>query len=164
MIAILALLTHLTIQHSLYGIMFAGNALSFFCSVLCAKPLSSSFRWKWYFNELSGTQIIFLLFTGTILLELTALWKKEKILKSFTFWFLALATIVVFYNFKGLDDYNLLMIGLNPALAFCSGIKELKNCIRQFPGLWHFLSLVTMTLYGLILDQLKPFIHFINSH
>ena len=164
MIPVLAFLGRFSISRGLHWIMFTGNALSFLISAVCARPFLSSIRWKWYFEEVPGQQIIFLLSVSVFLLELTAIWKKENLLKSFTFWSVTVSILVIFYNLKGWDDYNLFMIGLNPVLAFCSGIKECRNWVKQFPGLWHLLSLATMTIYGTILDGFKILIRFISTH
>lgn len=49
---------------------------------------------------------------------------------------------------------NILMIGLNPILNLLSG-SAYRADIADVPYLWHILSFVTMTIYGLVLDGIK---------
>lgn len=78
----------------------------------------------------------------------------KKIVKTFTFWFVLLGIAVVLFNLLNYDDMNIVMIGLNPILNILSG-SSLCTTIADIPYLWHILSLVTMTLYGVVLDSLK---------
>lgn len=81
----------------------------------------------------------------------------KKIIKTFTFWFVVLGMAVVVLNLMNLDDMNIIMIGLNPILNLLSG-SDLCDTIADVPYLWHILSLVTMVMYGLILDGLRVII------
>ena len=78
----------------------------------------------------------------------------KKILKSCTFWFLMSGIIVVILNLAKLDDLNLLMIFFNPILNILSS-SSLCNVIADVPYLWHILSLLTMTMYGLLFDLIR---------
>ena len=78
----------------------------------------------------------------------------KKVIKSFTFWFVLLGIAVVTFNLLNYDDMNIIMIGLNPILNMLSS-SSLCSTIADIPYLWHILSLVTMTLYGLVLDALR---------
>jgi len=78
----------------------------------------------------------------------------KKILKSCTFWFLISGIIVVILNLAKLDDLNLLMIFFNPILNILSS-SSLCNVIADVPYLWHILSLLTMTMYGLLFDLIR---------
>lgn len=78
----------------------------------------------------------------------------KKIIKTFTFWFIILDIVIIILNLLTLDDMNILMIGLNPILNLLSG-SAFRVDIADVPYLWHILSFVTMTIYGLVLDGIK---------
>lgn len=78
----------------------------------------------------------------------------KKILKSCTFWFLVSGIIVVILNLANLDDLNLLMIFFNPILNILSS-SSLCGVIADVPYLWHILSILTMTMYGLLFDLIR---------
>lgn len=84
----------------------------------------------------------------------------KKIIKSFTFWFVILGVAVVILNILNLDDMNILMIGLNPILNLLSSSRL---DIAAIPYLWHILSLLTMTAYGLALDGIRYLIRVSKS-
>ena len=75
----------------------------------------------------------------------------KKIVKTFTFWFVLLGIVVVIFNLLNFDDMNIIMIGLNPILNILSS----SSFRPTTPYMWHILSLITMTLYGLVLDALR---------
>lgn len=81
----------------------------------------------------------------------------KKIIKSFTFWFVILGVAIIIFNLLKFDDMNIIMIGLNPILNLLSS-SELCEDIASIPYLWHILSFVTMTAYGLALDGIKHLI------
>ena len=76
----------------------------------------------------------------------------KKYLKKFTFWFVLIGIIGIVLNLVGIDDIGL-FIGFNPILNLLSG-SSLCDFIADIPYMWHILSLVTMTMYGLVLDML----------
>lgn len=90
--------------------------------------------------------------------------KTGKPLRSFSFWFAVLGTAIVFLNLKGQDSKSIIMICLNPALAFLCGIEDCRDSIKAIPGAWHMLSMATMTAYGVLLDGFMALIRFINIH
>ena len=90
--------------------------------------------------------------------------KTGKPLRSFTLWYILMGAAIVFLNLKGKDSKWILMLHLNPILVFLYGNEGCREWIGSTPGLWHFLSLLTMTGYGIMLDDLKALIKFINSH
>ena len=73
-------------------------------------------------------------------------------LKKFTFWFVLVGILGVILNLVGIDDIGL-FIGFNPILNLLSS-SSLCSVIADIPYMWHILSLVTMTMYGLVLDML----------
>ena len=75
----------------------------------------------------------------------------KKVLKRFTFYFFILGIIIVSLNLAGQDDKNILLIGLNPILLWLDN-PNLRPLINGVPYLWHILSIITMSLYGLIVD------------
>ena len=75
----------------------------------------------------------------------------KKVFKSFTFYFIILGLIIVCLNLAGQDDKNILLIGLNPILLWLDN-PNLRPLINGVPYLWHILSIITMSLYGLIVD------------
>lgn len=86
----------------------------------------------------------------------------KKILKSFTFWFVVIGIIGVVLNITGNDDINL-FIGVNPILNVLSSTKSCRDVINTIPYLWHILSLVTMTGYGLAIDGIRVLIKKVNK-
>lgn len=78
----------------------------------------------------------------------------KKAIKSFTFYFFILGIIVVSLNLAGQDDKNILLIGLNPILVSLDN-PTCRPVINSVPYLWHILSLITMTMYGAVLDGIK---------
>ena len=81
----------------------------------------------------------------------------KKMLFSFTFWFVIVGIIGITLNLTGVDDIRL-FIGLNPMLNILSSSKKCCDYINTVPYLWHILSIVTMTGYGLILDWIRVII------
>lgn len=75
----------------------------------------------------------------------------KKMVKIFAFWFALLGVVIVVFNLLNFDDMNIVMIGLNPILTILSS----SSFSPTTPYIWHILSLITMTLYGLVLDALK---------
>jgi hypothetical protein len=81
----------------------------------------------------------------------------KKVLGNFTFWFIIVGIIVVLYNLAGQDDKNIIMIGLNPIMVALDN-QYCRPIINGVPYLSHLLSLISMTLYGVILDLVKSII------
>jgi len=77
----------------------------------------------------------------------------KKYIKTFNFWFVVLGVAVVIFNLLNFDDMNIIMIGLNPILNLLSS-SSFSDVIADIPYMWHILSLVTMTIYGIVLDML----------
>ena len=160
MILCFALLCAISISRRCHWIMLAGNAVCVLCSFLCALPFRRSLRWMWYFDDFSGMQLLLFSCIAIFYLELLALYFKKEAFHSFTFWFALLGILIVWYNLKGLDDKNILMIGFNPVLLLLYENLDLRPF---FSGLWHFLSLFTMSFYGFVLDGLKARINSNNQ-
>ena len=57
----------------------------------------------------------------------------------------------------GFDDVGL-FIGFNPILNVLSGSKVCCDVINSVPYLWYILSMITMVVYGLVIDALKSLI------
>ena len=53
-----------------------------------------------------------------------------------------------------MDDINL-FIGFNPILNAFSSSKTCRDVINSVPYLWHILSIVTMAVYGLLIDLIR---------
>lgn len=75
--------------------------------------------------------------------------------KTFTFYFALIGIIVVLLNVLGIDDMNLLMIGLNPILNLLDNSKAIRDLMNSGMYLWHVASFITNILYGLILDIIR---------
>ena len=60
-------------------------------------------------------------------------------------------------NLAGLDDKNILLIGLNPILLWLDN-PNLRSLINEVPYIWHILSLITMSLYGLTIDFIRALV------
>ena len=81
----------------------------------------------------------------------------KKVFKNFTFYFFILGLIIVCLNLAGLDDKNILLIGLNPILLWLDN-PNLRPLINEVPYIWHILSLITMSLYGLTIDFIRALV------
>ena len=79
----------------------------------------------------------------------------RKIYKTFTFYFVVIGIIIVVLNILGQDDMNILMIGLNPILNLLDNSKAIRDFMNSNTYFWHIASLLTNTLYGLILDFIR---------
>ena len=90
--------------------------------------------------------------------------KTGNPLKSFTLWYILLGVTIVFLNLRGQYSKWIMMLHLNPVLVFLYGMEDCREYIGSIPGLWHFLSIATMTGYGLLLDGCKHLIKFINAN
>lgn len=76
----------------------------------------------------------------------------RKLLKSWTLWMILFGGLVLLYNLTGRDDKNIVMIGLNPLLSTVFNTSAFCIAAEQYPYVWHLLSILTMVLYGLVLD------------
>ena len=79
----------------------------------------------------------------------------KKFYKTFTFYFVIIGFIVVALNLAGQDDMNLFLIGLNPILNLLDDSKTVRDFMNSNTYFWHIASLLTNTLYGLILDFIR---------
>ena len=78
----------------------------------------------------------------------------KLIIKTATFWFVAVGFVGIILNLTGIDDINL-FIGFNPILNAFSSSKACRDVINSVPYLWHILSIVTMAGYGLLIDLIR---------
>ena len=78
----------------------------------------------------------------------------KRIIKTATFWFIVVGILGIILNLTGIDDINL-FIGFNPILNAFSSSKACRDMINSIPYLWHILSIVTMAVYGLLIDLLR---------
>ena len=72
MILFLVLLGRFTIRRTLYKVMFSGNALSLFLSLICTHFFQTE-KWLWYFKPFSPLQMPIFLSVLIILGELFAI-------------------------------------------------------------------------------------------
>ena len=79
----------------------------------------------------------------------------KKFYKTFTFYFVIIGIIIVVLNILGQDDMNIFMIGLNPILNLLDNSKAVRDFMNSNTYFWHIASLITNTLYGLILDFIR---------
>jgi len=79
----------------------------------------------------------------------------KKFCKTFTFYFVIIGIIVVLLNVIGIDDMNILMIGLNPILNILDDSKIICDFMNSGSYLWHIASFLTNILYGIILDFIR---------
>lgn len=73
--------------------------------------------------------------------------------KTFTVSFFLSSLLIVVFNLFNYDDMNIIMIGLNPILNILSS-SSLSSVISDIPYLWHVLCIITMIVYGFLLDYL----------
>ena len=78
----------------------------------------------------------------------------KRIIKTATFWFVVVGILGVILNLTGVDDINL-FIGFNPILNCFSNSKACRDVINSVPYLWLILSIVTMAVYGLLIDLIR---------
>ena len=78
----------------------------------------------------------------------------KRIIKTATFWFVVVGILGVILNLTGVDDINL-FIGFNPILNAFISSKACRDVINSVPYLWHILSIVTMAVYGLLIDLIR---------
>lgn len=78
----------------------------------------------------------------------------KRIIKTATFWFVAVGIFGINLNLTGIDDINL-FIGFNPILNVFSSSKACCDVINSVPYLWHILSVVTMAGYGFMIDLIR---------
>ena len=78
----------------------------------------------------------------------------KRIIKTATFWFVVVGILGVILNLTGVDDINL-FIGFNPILNCFSSSKACRDVINSVPYLWLILSIVTMAVYGLLIDLIR---------
>ena len=86
----------------------------------------------------------------------------KKIYKRPLFWMLMLAILIILLNYFGQDGKNIIIIGLNPILSILSrldGIREFMNSGYSVKTLydsisiyWYFGCLMTMVIYGLLIE------------
>jgi len=91
----------------------------------------------------------------------------KKIVKSFTFWALILSIVIIFMHQIGQDSKSIILIGLNPILEFLmksdagrgfmdSGLKVSCHTLEgEISVLWYIGSVITILIYGVILDAAK---------
>ena len=79
----------------------------------------------------------------------------KKFCKTFTFYFVIIGIIVVLLNVIGIDDMNILMIGLNPIQNILDDSKIICDFMNSGSYLWHIASFLTNILYGIILDFIR---------
>ena len=79
----------------------------------------------------------------------------KKFYKTFTFYFVIIGIIIVVLNILGQDNMNIFMIGLNPILNLLDNSKAVRDFMNSNTYFWHIASLITNTLYGLILDFIR---------
>ena len=79
----------------------------------------------------------------------------KKFYKTFTFYFTIIGIIVVLLNLLGINDMNILMIGLNPILNILDDSKVIRDFMNSSSYLWHIVSLITNILYCIILDFIR---------
>ena len=79
----------------------------------------------------------------------------KKFCKTFTFYFVIIGIIVVLLNVIGVDDMNILMIGLNPLLNLLDNSKVIRDFMNSGTYLWHIASVITNILYGILFDFIR---------
>lgn len=92
---------------------------------------------------------------------------KNKLIRSFRFWFVVLSAVVIVLHQIGQDSKGILLIGLNPILNFISDSVAGRQFMNSGPQIatnglageisiyWYIGSIVSFFLYGLFLDGLK---------
>ena len=78
----------------------------------------------------------------------------KKIFKSFTFWFIIISFLIILINLTGNDEKNILLIGLNPILAFNVYFKNLIGVIENNEPNFntYIIHLITFIIYGGLID------------
>lgn len=78
----------------------------------------------------------------------------KRIITTATFWFIVVGIFGIILNLTGIDDINL-FIGFNPVLNAFSSSKACRDMINSIPYLWHILSIITMAVYGFLIDLIR---------
>ncbi len=99
------------------------------------------------------------------------LFRKLKILKKFTFWFIILSIYIIILNISGNDDKNIMLIGLNPIISKLIYTEPFRSFVLKNDDITinlYIFHLLTFILYGLILDfiifYIKKVINYVKSY
>lgn len=92
----------------------------------------------------------------------------NKVVKSFTFWFMLIAVFEIIMHQIGQDSKNIVLIGFNPILNMIAGSNGFINnfmqsglqiscntIVGQISIYWYIGSFLTFGVYGGILDLIK---------
>mgnify|MGYP000039172010 CR=1 FL=1 len=91
----------------------------------------------------------------------------KKIFKSFVFWFIILAVLEIYMHQIGQDSKSIVLIHLNPILKIISRSDMLSafmnsglqvssgTIVGHISIYWYIGSIVTLIIYGLILDAFR---------
>ena len=99
----------------------------------------------------------------------------RKVLGSFMFWFGIISLLIIYMNYRGQDEKNIALIGLNPILFKIVYIEPFRTWLNSGTVMRYFLGepsatlniylahLLTFLFYGLIFDLIKQGIRKIRS-
>jgi len=99
----------------------------------------------------------------------------RKVLGSFIFWFGIISLLIIYMNYRGQDEKNIALIGLNPILFKIVYIEPFRTWLNSGTVMRYFLGepsatlniylahLLTFLFYGLIIDLIKHGIKKIRS-
>ncbi|WP_270565869.1 hypothetical protein [Clostridium beijerinckii] len=99
----------------------------------------------------------------------------KKVLGSFIFWFGIISLLIIYMNYRGQDEKNIALIGLNPILLEIVYIEPFRTWLNSGIVMRYFLGepaatlniylahLLTFIFYGLIFDLIKHGIRKIRS-
>lgn len=99
----------------------------------------------------------------------------RKVLGSFIFWFGIISLLIIYMNYRGQDEKNIALIGLNPILFKIVYIEPFRTWLNSGTVMRYFLGepsatlniylahLLTFLFYGLIFDLIKHGIRKIRS-
>jgi len=91
----------------------------------------------------------------------------KKIVKSFTFWFLAASALCIILHQIGQDSKNIILIGFNPILNLLSSSDAANTFVNSGIAVkcatiegsisiyWYIASVLTMAFYGMVLDAVR---------
>lgn len=64
----------------------------------------------------------------------------RKVLKSFTFWFVVLSLLIIYMNYRGHDEKNIVLLGLNPILDEIVYIEPFRTWLNSGTVMRRFLG------------------------
>lgn len=80
----------------------------------------------------------------------------KRVIKTFTFWLIIISIIIIIFSIAGLDDKNILIIGLNPLMYILAYTEPFRSAVwvNDSPSmLMYAIYLVSFIICGGIIDS-----------